>query len=202
MKKTMTDFRFILGFLLAHILIYFTFSDERIFWYMFTASMLVLISYSIIKEEVDDAVPLPVYLTYGISSGLLLYGLFSLGTFLLDFVQIPVKDDISRLYQIFSPNLFWHYLALMLIVVPGEEIFWRGFILKKLLKNVNIWISIFISSIMYASVSLYAGEWILVLGSFVAGMIWAMLYAWKKSIPLVIVSHLIFDLFIFILFPI
>jgi uncharacterized protein len=57
------------------------------------------------------------------------------------------------------------------------------------------------SSLMYASVSLYSGEWILVLAAVISGLFWGSLYIWKRSIPLVIVSHLVFDLFIFILFP-
>lgn len=195
------DSRILIGFFMAHILLYFTYSDQKVFWYMFTATMLILISYSIITEEVDDAVPLPTYLTVGLVSGLVLFGLFWLGDLLLEILKIPVQKDISRLYKLFSPSLFWHYLSLMLIAVPGEEIFWRGFIQKRLLHNKGYWWSVIISSLMYASVSLYSGEWILVLAAFISGLFWGTLYVWKRSIPLVIVSHLVFDLFIFILFP-
>jgi uncharacterized protein len=201
MKKSKVDSRLLIGFFIAHILIFFTFTDQKVFWYMFTATMLILISYSIIKEDVDDAVPLPIYLTYGLVSGLVLFGLFWIGDFLFEKLHIPVQKDISRLYKLFSPTLFWHYLSLMLIAVPGEEIFWRGFIQKRLLHHYGFWGSVIISSLMYASVNLYTGEWILVLATFISGLFWGTLYVWKRSIPLVIVSHLIFDLFIFILFP-
>jgi uncharacterized protein len=201
MKKSILDYRFYLGYLLAHILLYFTYNDDKVFWYMFTSSMLILISFSIVKDEVDDAVRISVYFTLGILSGLLLYGLFIIGDFLFSLINFSIQDDVDKLYQLFSPTMFWHYLSLMLIAIPGEEIFWRGFILKKLLKNNRLWSSIVISSFMYASVNIYIGEWILVLATFIAGMMWGYLYAWKRSIPLVIVSHLVFDLFLFILFP-
>lgn len=197
----MTDFRFIIGFLLAHILFFFIIGHQKVFWYMFTAGMLILISYSIIKEEVDDAVPMRVYLPYGIISGFLLFGFFLLGDLLFEFFKLNVQDNIGRLYDLFSPTLFWHYIALMLIAVPGEEIFWRGFILKRLLQSIGFWSSIMISSLMNASINIYMGEWILLLATLITGIVWGFLYAWKRSIPLVIVSHLIFDLFIFILIP-
>jgi uncharacterized protein len=200
-KSSNFDLRFIIGFLLAHSLLFFTFDDQNVFWYMLTASMLILISYSILMEEVDDAVPLPVYLTLGFVSGLLLFVLFYIGNHLFFLLNIPVQDNISRLYDQFSPTLFWHFLSLMLIAVPGEEIFWRGFVQKRLIKFIGIWRSIVISSLMYASVNLYSGEWLLVFATFIAGLVWGSLYAWKRSIPLVIVSHLVFDLFIFILNP-
>lgn len=201
MKNCRFDTRFVIGFLLAHVLLFFTFKDQNVFWYMITATMLTLISFSIIKEEVDDSVPLPFYLTYGITSGLILFVLFMLGKYIFILLGLPIQDDISRLYKMFSPTLFWHYLSLMLIAVPGEEIFWRGFIQKRLLKYSGKWVSIWISSFMYASVNIYSGEWTLVLATFIVGVFWGYLYVWKRSIPLVIVSHLVFDLFIFILFP-
>ncbi|MFD2443315.1 CPBP family intramembrane glutamic endopeptidase [Bacillus sp. CGMCC 1.16607] len=201
MKIGLFDFRFLLGLILAHVLFFFTFNEPKVFWYIFTASMLLLISFSISQEEIDDKVPLHIYLIIGVLSGFLLFGIFSMGEFLLKLWKINVDVQISKLYRVFSPTLFWHYLSLMLIAVPGEEIFWRGFILKKLLTKIGFWKSIILSSVIYASVNIYTGEWILVLATFIAGLFWGYLYAWKRSIPLVIVSHLVFDLFIFILFP-
>ncbi|WP_442599292.1 CPBP family intramembrane glutamic endopeptidase [Neobacillus sp. D3-1R] len=200
MKKSMLDIRLVIGFLLAHLLFFFISKHHQVFWYMFTASMLILISYSIIKEEVDDAVSIRGYLTYGMISGFLLFVLFFLGNQVLNLIKIPVQDQIVRLYDLFSPTLFWHFISLLLIAVPGEEIFWRGFIQKRLLQT-GFWSSILISSFMNASINIYTGEWILVFAALLSGIFWGFLYAWKRSLPLVIVSHLIFDLFIFFIFP-
>lgn len=201
MIKDRIDYRLIIGLLLAHLLMYLTYMDHKVFWYMFTASMLILISFSIVNEEIDDSLPLSHYLFFGILSGILLYILFFLGQFLLIKMNIPIKDNISNLYKLFSPKQFWHYLVLMLIVVPGEEIFWRGFVQKRLLKYDKLWVSVMISAILYSTVTIYTGEWIMVFATFIAGLFWGGIFAWKRSIPLVIVSHLIFDLFLFILIP-
>jgi uncharacterized protein len=201
MKKNKIDLRLIIGFILSHVLFFFTFDHHLVFWYMLAGTMLLLISYSIVMENVDDEVPLETYLIYGSISGLLLFVLFSFGNYLFELFRIPIQDDISRLNERYSPTFFWHFLSLMLITVPGAEIFWRGFILKRLLNYFSAWGSIFISSLMYASVTLYTGEWLIFLTLFFSAILWGLLYVWKRSIPLVIVSHLVFDLFIFILYP-
>ncbi len=46
MKKSLIDFRLIFGLLLAHGLLLFSFSDKSIFWYIFTGSILILITYA------------------------------------------------------------------------------------------------------------------------------------------------------------
>ena len=201
MKNWMADRRLILGILIAHLLLFFTFEDKDVFWYIFTASMLVLISYSIIHEEIEDNTSTLTYLTLGVASGLGLFGLFWLGSFLFEMLNLPFANQISRLYGRFSPELIWHYLVLVLILAPGEEIFWRGFIQKRLSKYFSMKMSIGLSVILYASVHLYSGEFILVLAAIIAGLAWSILYAWKRSLPLVIVSHIVFDLLLFVFIP-
>lgn len=201
MKNWMADRRLILGILIAHLLLFFTFEDKAVFWYIFTASMLVLISYSIIYEEIEDNAATLQYLSLGIVSGLGLYGLFWLGSFLIDLLNLPLSNQISRLYSRFSPDIFWHYIVLVLIIAPGEEIFWRGFIQKRLSNFFNMKMSVGLSVLLYASVHLYSGEFILVLAALIAGLVWSALYAWKRSMPLVIVSHIVFDLLLFVFLP-
>jgi uncharacterized protein len=201
MKNWMADRRLILGLLIAHLLLFFTFEDKAVFWYIFTASMLVLISYSIIHEDIEDKAGTLSYLTIGIASGLGLFGLFWLGSTLIDLLNMPFNSQISRLYSRFSPEIFWHYLVLVLIIAPGEEFFWRGFIQKRLAKYFDTKVTIALSVLLYASVHLYSGEFILVLAALIAGLAWSILYAWKRSLPLVIVSHIVFDLLLFVFLP-
>ena len=201
MKTWMADRRLILGILIAHLLLFFTFEDKAVFWYIFTASMLVLISYTIIHENIEDEAPTLTYLTIGIASGLGLFGLFWIGSGLIDLLNLPFYSQISRLYNRFSPELFWHYLVLVLIIAPGEEFFWRGFIQKRINKYFDTKITIALSVLLYATVHLYSGEFILVLAAVIAGLAWSILYAWKRSLPLVIVSHIVFDLLLFVFIP-
>ena len=201
MKKVIGDRRLIIGYILAHLLLFFTFQDKNIFWYIFTASMLVLISYSIINEVLDDKASTLSYFTFGIISGLALFGIFWLGSTLIDLLNLPFRGQISKLYKLFSPELAWQYVVLILIIAPGEEIFWRGFVQKRLLKFTKIRTSIIASTLLYASVHFYSGEFILVMAALTAGLVWSTLYAWKRSIPLVVISHIVFDLLLFGFFP-
>jgi uncharacterized protein len=182
-------------------LMLFTFQDKAVFWYFFSATLLLLILIAVAMEELDDQVSVGNYITIGIISGVFLFALFWLGNQVIEFFHLPLRGQISALYKYYSPSLFWHYLFLMVVVVPGEEIFWRGFIQKRLISYTNNTVSIFLSAIMYTSVHLYASHFMLPFAALTAGIFWGWLYAWKRSIPLVIVSHLIFDLFLFVLMP-
>ena len=180
---------------------YFTFQDKAVFWYIFSATLLFLISYSILNEELDDNESFIKYITYGVISGIILFGVFWIGHSIIEMLNLPFTKQISRLYGRFSPSQLWHYIVLILIIVPGEEIFWRGFVQKRILKFMNAPVGIILSAILYTSVHFYSSQWILAFAAFVAGLFWGFLYRWKKSMPLVIVSHLTFDLFLFVLLP-
>jgi uncharacterized protein len=196
-----TDKRLILGFFLAHLLLYFTFQDKNIFWYIFTAAMLFLISYSILHEELEDKASFFKYLLLGSLSGVILFGVFFLGNALIELLNLPFTKEISNLYKRLSPTILWHYIVLLLVIIPGEEIFWRGFIQKRIQKASNVTTSVIVASILYASAHIYSGSFMLAFSALISGIFWGYLYAWKKSLPLVIVSHLIFDLFLFVIYP-
>ncbi len=201
MKNLFSDTRLIAGIIMAHSLLYFSFHDKSIFWYIFSGSILVLISFSMFQKDVDDELSFSRYLFLGILSGLALYFVFLLGYSLFEWLNIPFKEGMSRLYKWFAPSLFWHYLALIFIAAPGEEFFWRGFIQKRLLAYFRPALSILTGSFLYASVHIYSGSFLLVFAAFVSGLVWGFLYYWKKSMPFVIVSHIIFDIMIFMILP-
>ncbi|WP_174733726.1 CPBP family intramembrane glutamic endopeptidase [Mesobacillus harenae] len=201
MKKWIPDHRFIIGFLIAHLLLFFSYEDKAVFWYIFTGTMLVLISYAILHEEMDDKLPTGTYLFYGTLSGAALFGVFWAGSSVIDLLNLPMQDQIDTLYREYAPSMLWQYVILILIIAPGEEIFWRGFIQKRLLKHTNAWTSIIVSTLMYTSVHFYSGHLALPLAALAAGLVWSSLYAWKRSIPLVIISHIVFDLLLFLFIP-
>lgn len=201
MKNLLKDFRFISGLVIAHLLLFYSFHERDIFWYIFTASILVLIIYAMAQGKVDDEASFTKYLFFGIISGIVLYTVFWLGDKIIFILHLPLENSISRLYHWYSPNLFFAYLGLVLVAGPGEELFWRGFIQKRLMSYFKPITSIVVGALLYASVNIYSGQFILVLASFISGFVWGSLYYWKKSMPLVIVSHIIFDIMIFIILP-
>ncbi|MEQ2525990.1 CPBP family intramembrane metalloprotease [Robertmurraya yapensis] len=196
-----TDKRLILGFLLSHLLLFLTFHDKSIFWYIFTAAMLFLISYSIFHEAIENETSLITYLSLGILSGVVLFTIFFAGSWLIHTLNLPFSNEIAKLYKQLSPTMLWHYIVLFLVIIPGEEVFWRGFIQKRIQKGASTGTAVLVSSVLYASAHLYSGSVMLPLAALVSGLFWGYLYTWKKSLPLVIVSHIVFDLFLFIISP-
>ena len=57
---------------------------------------------------------------------------FGLGDAMIQLFNLPFEKEISSLYKAFAPVSLWHYIVLLFIIVPGEEIFWRGYIQKRL----------------------------------------------------------------------
>ncbi|GHH98393.1 CPBP family intramembrane glutamic endopeptidase [Neobacillus kokaensis] len=201
LKNLVLDLRLIFGVVIAHTLIYFSFHDKAIFWYIFTGSILVLIAYSMFQGDVDDESSFIQYIFFGTISGLILYAVFWLGYQMVENSLFSFDKEIRKLYKWFAPKLFWEYLALVLVAAPGEELFWRGFVQKRLMKYFKPAVSIIIGTCAYASVHIYSGSILLIFASLISGLVWGSLYFWKKSMPLIIVSHIIFDLMIFIILP-
>ncbi len=201
--KVLKDIRLIFGFLLAHLLLYFTFNEKNtVFWYIFIASMLFLISYAIFIEEAEKQMRFFSYIIYGAISGIILYGVFWLGNFLIDLLNISsLSKEVSSLYRKLSPRTLWQYFFMFAVIIPGEEIFWRGFVQQRLQKLLPVSLSVVLSALMYASVQFYSDTIVLPVAAFVAGLIWGYLYAWKRSIQLVIVSHMVFNALLLIILP-
>lgn len=201
MKNLLKDYRLIIGLILAHLLYYFSFQEPGIFWYIFTGSILALIIYSMLQRKVDDELPFIQYFLLGAISGLLLFFVFWLGLKIMEITHLPLISSIHQLYYYYAPEQFWEYMALILVAAPGEELFWRGYVQKKLLNYFGPVISIAAGAILYTSVQIYSGSFILLLATFISGCVWGAIYFWKKSMPLVIISHIIFDIMIFIILP-
>jgi hypothetical protein len=92
-------------------------------------------------------------------------------------------------------------LVLLFIIIPGEEIFWRGFVLKRLLNWLDAGSAVLAAAVLNAGAFYFTGFPVLMMAAFASGLLWGWLYIWKKSIPLVIVSHLTFNLLLLIIFP-
>ncbi|GIN83916.1 CAAX protease family protein [Heyndrickxia sporothermodurans] len=201
MKLSATDIKLIIGILLAHLFLYITFHDQSIFWYIYSAVSLLLISYSIVNEKSEDDISTQKYLLHGVLSGIGLYLVFWFGDWIISIISPYLEIKIIKTYQLLSPKWVWHYFVLAFIMAPGEEIFWRGFIQKRLMIHFTGRSSILYTAILNASVFIYSGNIVLMLAAFVGGIVWGFLYLKFKSITLVIISHLIFDLLLIIVLP-
>nr|WP_259545880.1 CPBP family intramembrane glutamic endopeptidase [Heyndrickxia oleronia] len=201
MKQSATDIRLIIGILLAHILLFLTFNDRSIFWYIYTATSLLLISYSIVSDKSHDEQSNGKYLFLGILSGVVLYLVFWIGDWLFSLLSSYLDKQIGKTYKLLSPKYIWHYFVLVFVLAPGEEIFWRGFVQKRLMYHIQGWLPVLITAMLNASIFIYSENIILIIAGLVGGIFWGSLYLWRKNIPLLVVSHVIFDLLLIIVLP-
>lgn len=137
----------------------------------------------------------------GISSAIVLYGVFYIGNYLSAFI-IPAKDAlIDSVYMNkagTSPYII--LICLLFVIGPGEEFFWRGYIQETLSVKFGSK-SIYMTAVLYAAVHIVTMNFMLIMASLVCGIFWGVLYNKEKSLYPVVISHTLWDIIVFLLLP-
>ena len=204
MKKANSKY-IIFTLFIATILWYLLFVVKPMnFWLEMSLSILSLVLMSLIYNKGNLKVEkLTIrHILIGISSAIVLYLIFYLGNIISGYL-FPFKD--SQVLSVYSNrskgSLIWIGLLLLFIIGPGEEIYWRGFIQNTLSKKLGQNKGYIVSVLLYAGVHIITGNIMLVIAALVCGVYWGWLYKKEKSLLLVIISHAIWDLTIFVIFP-
>ncbi|GAE33504.1 CPBP family intramembrane glutamic endopeptidase [Halalkalibacter akibai] len=196
------DRYFYIGILLALGLLTLSFNlTLNAFWTTFPIALSLLSIWSWIFEKHNITFPRISLITIALGTGLALYGLFALGKWFLLYNGIPLLTELETLYQLVQPTGFLNFLFLFVIIIPGEEWFWRGFIVKRLMNQTSDIHAALIGTLLYAGCHLVTGSLLLVLAALIAGLIWSFLYVKTNNIWVPIVSHVTFNLLLLILFP-
>ncbi|MER2000438.1 MAG: CPBP family intramembrane glutamic endopeptidase, partial [Lysinibacillus sp.] len=148
-----------------------------------------------------DELPTWQYVLHGIGYGTLLYGLIRAGHELLRLFIPTIDQTIAIFLKTYGPTNIWHYTILVFIIVIGEEMFWRGYVQQQLKKVVPILQAVLISSLLFSISLLIIGFIPGAISALLAGVIFGMLYEWKKSLPLIIVAHAVFVILLFLVLP-
>ena len=143
------------------------------------------------------------YIGIGIISALVLYLVFLVGNAaaskLFSFAQSQI-NDIYDLRTQSNPLIVG--ILLLLVIGPGEEIFWRGFIQQKLAHKQGPLKGFLTAALIYAAVHLWAFNLILFITAFICGLFWGFIYMRYRSVWPGIISHALWDVSIFILLPV
>ena len=140
----------------------------------------------------------------------LLYAIFWLGNQFLVIVAmlfpslLPDRSgDISSVYANLGslpPPLVG---ALLFFPIGfGEEIFWRGFVQRRFTETWNPTAGYVLALLLYTGVHLPTGNPVLILAAFTCGAFWGALYWLTGSILPVLISHMLWDPAIFVIWPI
>ena len=138
----------------------------------------------------------------GLTSAVFLYGVFYAGNFLSRQFLSFAPQGISRVYGFKEgTSTFRIILLIVFLIGPGEEVFWRATIQRHFQSHVGDLSGWLISAALYALVHLGSGNPMLVMAAGVCGLFWGWLYFRYRSIVMVAVSHTLWDILVFIVFP-
>jgi len=138
----------------------------------------------------------------GLLSAVALYMIFWFGDKATRFLLAGGAHDISAVYAFKGQAPALRIVLLMMFVIgPGEELFWRGFLQRRLQGILGKHLGWLLATGIYASIHLATGNPILVLAAGVCGAFWGWLYWRYRSMLLNAVSHTAWDIIIFILLP-
>jgi uncharacterized protein len=185
----------------AYILLYFTFSNSTIFWYMYTFTTLIFMAIAFVQSRIEDDVQTWEYIVFGIGYGTLTYGIIAAGFKLFSLFTDQTALSVEDFLRDYGPITIWHYLLLMFVVAPGEELFWRGFVQQKLKTYMSPFLAVISASLLFGLSLSFSGFWLGVLAACFSGLIWGLLYEWKRSMPLIIIAHITMTILLFLILP-
>ncbi len=139
----------------------------------------------------------------GILSAGALWIIFFLGNYFSSILFDFAGGQVQGIYSMKTgENLIFLGPMLVLLIGPAEEIFWRGLIQKSFTQQFGGYKALFITTLIYALVHIWSFNFMLIMAAMVCGLFWGLIYIWNKNLVTLIVSHGLWDLAVFILFPI
>ena len=172
------------------------------FWIMlaFSTLILLLISALINRSKWDVKINARMVL-YGVLSAVLLYGFFYAG-FQVTRSNPMLSEGVSRIYELRSsvPSILVGSI-LVFPIGPGEEIYWRGLIQRRFAERLGANTGFLTATAAYALVHLPTLNPPLILTAFIGGLVWGYLYRRTGSLVPAVISHVLWDLLIFVVAP-
>ena len=173
------------------------------FWQRMTATGLALGSLALAAQpELRRLKPRAKDVALGLASAAGLYGVFQVGDRMARRFMPTGGEDIDHVYALRQlrpgPELA---ARLAFVIGPAEELFWRGFVQRRLGRNSGPWRRAALASAAYGGAHVATGNPTLIGAAGVAGAYWSALAAAGVSMPALIVSHIVWDIWIFLIAP-
>ncbi len=138
----------------------------------------------------------------GIASAAVLYAVFALGRVVVSRLVPVAPAQIGSVYVLRSQAPWW-VIALLLVcaIGPGEELFWRGLVQWGLVRRLGGGLGWAGATALYGGVHVVAANPMLVVAALAAGGFWGLLYLRTGRIAPLVVSHITWDLTVFLILP-
>ncbi|MCG6909461.1 MAG: CPBP family intramembrane metalloprotease [Deltaproteobacteria bacterium] len=179
------------------------------FWWWMSANVVGLSAIAVLldrgwREDVSRDLAEAVWKKagLGLASATALYAVFYLGNTTARHLLPFAGRGIENVYA-FKDNVSAVRIALLMafVIGPGEELFWRGFLQRRLQMEKGPLRGFLLATTVYTAVHLASGNLMLVLAAGVCGLFWGFLYLRTGSLLVNVISHTIWDLVIFLIFP-
>lgn len=142
------------------------------------------------------------HIPLGLASAAILYVTFQIGD---RFARRAVPGGDAQIREIYALRTLRPReeiaTRLAAVVGPAEELFWRGLIQAALMRRFGRWRGAALAAGAYGGVHVTSGNFTLMGAAGVAGAHWCALYAAGVPLGALIVSHVAWDIWIFLVQP-
>lgn len=179
------------------------------FWWWMSSNLVVLIGLALLMERnyrlilsEDIGTDFIRKLITGILSAVILYAVFFVGDILSRHILGFAGQEIGKIYAFKGGAAPLRIVVLMVLLIgPGEELLWRGFLQRNLSLKFGKMIGFNLTMVIYTGVHLASGNIMLVVAALVCGLFWGWLYLRYQSMVVNMISHTLWDVAVFIVFP-
>ncbi len=173
------------------------------FWPTLALSTGILLVVSVPRMRKIKVQPTIRGFVIGVALGVALFALFYFGAQIAN--SIPgFPSQVSSVYSFRGNFPLWAIAGLLLFPIGlGEATYWQGLILNHLDKRLKPWAAAVLTSFLYTMIHLPTFNPSLMLVALIVGLAWSFTFnKLGKNLFPIIVSHIIFDEFAFVLFMI
>jgi len=173
------------------------------FWLMMSANTVILsvLALAAGTRAIEKKDLTPANFLIGIASAAGLYGLFWAGGKLL-FLIPGHQSQLESIYATRSALPAAAVAALLFFPIGfGEELFWRGFVQTWFAGRYSKPAALALTAAVYTAVHVPTLNPVLIIAAAVCGVYWGALYLATGSLLPVLISHMLWDPFIFVIRP-
>jgi membrane protease YdiL (CAAX protease family) len=176
---------------------------RRVFWRRMTATGLALGGLALATEPDLRRTRMRGWdLAAGLASAAGLYAVFLAGDRAARHLLPRGGQEIADIYALRDLRPRGELAArLALVIGPAEELFWRGFVNRRLARHVGPWPGAAVGSAVYAGAHLATGNLTLFGAAGVAGAYWSALAAAGMPMGALVTSHAAWDLLTLLVLP-
>ena len=179
------------------------------FWWWMTTNLIILTGISYFTDKTfqkelsaDFRHQIMKKVAFGLISAAILYAVFFVGNSIVRWMFDFAGKDISNVYG-FKGNAETLRIGLLMLLIigPGEELLWRGYIQGTLSRSLGKYKGYLLGVIFYTLIHIATGNLILIVAAVVGGLFWGWMYMKYNSMLMNIVSHIVWDIAIFLVLP-